>query len=915
MRTRVCNWKRALSILLLAWSNGGVLAQSPIKNIEDNITRELKEDSIVEGHVLRLKSLRKRLNSMGSKHPSRKQFEERVKNEEELLSKRITLLTTPTPKDQEPQGELPNNPASRINPDPVDYRKAEKSEVAKSQGDSKPQMQPNPTKKLNEHRKPDSASMHEEHGQPKGLDLIHSDLSYPWINTSSLDSIGFFHGTKSMWAIQKQYDDSGLWCSSVIWEWEDNWRVTEKKKFGTSEKQILGFHPSPNFQVDGLWFAIYADPKHAKPDTIEVWGHRVSQPMRRPLENQCLCKFERVNNVKINPISFDPNNRNIALGVQGEVVLTHRNPVVPINIYQDRGVVISLDHWIQYGTIEKNLIPSNQPIRFHNGNVLATIPESASFIRNRNLYPFWRKEGPEPSEAPKWWEKRGKRVLRYEYFEGESREENANKLKILISKLIPGDMLLISPGVYSFQTRLDLKLIGTEEFPIVIQGEGTGVVFTRNDESENVINVKDSQFAGIGCIEVTGGSSGVRIQSASNLMIYNSTIHDVGNVGIALNSHDTSAIYIVDNEIFGTRGHGEGIYAGSHDGASQTNGSFFVGNYIHDLASDPDSQGDGIEIKNRSYNNTVKWNYISETRYPGITIYTAGEHTKDPNKIIENVVVDSMDSGIQATGDALIQNNWISGKMTGISSKPFGNLQPRNLSILGNTVLTDTHCIKAKDWYRSDILVVNNFMFSKNRNYLHSGFGKALYFANQLSCELPAEGTLGSIVATSSNRLVPRNDIFGQIRSERSSIGAIEYNLQKVESSSINRDQKPFKFAIFNPVEGQVSFYDEISSDARFRRNCVTEDRGLVKCETALLYIDQLPSDRAQGKTDMYRVRIIDPLKGVLYESSFENLSGNSLLSMKTRMISQKEITGIGVSASSNLILVHPSVVYTLPSR
>jgi len=223
MRTRVCNWKRALSILLLAWSNGGVLAQSPIKNIEDNITRELKEDSIVEGHVLRLKSLRKRLNSMGSKHPSRKQFEERVKNEEELLSKRITLLTTPTPKDQEPQGELPNNPASRINPDPVDYRKAEKSEVAKSQGDSKPQMQPNPTKKLNEHRKPDSASMHEEHGQPKGLDLIHSDLSYPWINTSSLDSIGFFHGTKSMWAIQKQYDDSGLWCSSVIWEWEDNW--------------------------------------------------------------------------------------------------------------------------------------------------------------------------------------------------------------------------------------------------------------------------------------------------------------------------------------------------------------------------------------------------------------------------------------------------------------------------------------------------------------------------------------------------------------------------------------------------------------------------------------------------------------------------------------------------------------------
>jgi hypothetical protein len=714
-----------------------------------------------------------------------------------------------------------------------------------------------------------------------------------------------------MWAVETMREEEKQSASSVIWMWEDNWRVKERELFSRSSKPIILFHPSPLFQKDGLWFAAYADPKNIDSEVVEIWAHRVSQPNKRPLQNHLLCKLRRDPRVELRNLSFDPSTSQIIIGLFGEVEFSELNTDLKLDILPNRGAIIHLGRWTNSEGKEKQLPTDKFPQKHSNKTFLTPIAAEGRDEYPRSLQPFWRKQGPQPSESPSWWAKRGQKIIRHRYVQEKSEEENAQWLSLAISNLKPGDMLLIEPGVYCFKSRFDLKLIGTEISPIVVQGEGPGVVFKRRDNAENVVNIIDSIYSAIGCLEITGGSSGIKIQNASQFMIYNSTIHDIGNVGIAMNSRSTSSIYIIDNEIYGTNGNGEGIYAGSHDGTRKTNGSFFVGNYIHDLACGPDNQGDGIEIKDRSFNNVVKWNYISRSKYPGITVYTNGEDGNPINRIIENVVLDSLDSGIQATSDVLIQGNWVSGERIGIASKPFGKKRPSNIQITGNTVFSDTSSIKASEWNGSDIVIANNFLYSKTRNYFHSGFGKALFIDNQFASELPENNNLGTILSSSRNRLIPRHDIFGQSRCVPSSIGAVEYHTCSTHSNVLSK--RSCNFATFDPSDGELCFYEAIESEPRFKTKLTLDEHRIMPCERPLLYIETLSSSQASEIIEIYRVRILDPVSGYLYSSTVEYPNAKDTTIMNISETTLTSITGIGSTANSNLILVHPKGLYALP--
>jgi parallel beta-helix repeat protein len=171
-------------------------------------------------------------------------------------------------------------------------------------------------------------------------------------------------------------------------------------------------------------------------------------------------------------------------------------------------------------------------------------------------------------------------------------------------------------------------------------------------------------------------------------------IHHVGGVAVSANSPGNTYEGLVfrRNHIHHTSGHGEGFYLGVNnkpDGstAGYMFNSLVEGNYIHDLKGPHVSQGDGIEIKDGSYNNIIRDNVIHDTNYPGVIVY--GTDGNAPNTVERNVIWNSGDHGIQAAAEAIIKNNIIfSSRADGIHSHHHQSALVGNLRILHNTVVS-----------------------------------------------------------------------------------------------------------------------------------------------------------------------------------------------------------------------------------
>ena len=271
------------------------------------------------------------------------------------------------------------------------------------------------------------------------------------------------------------------------------------------------------------------------------------------------------------------------------------------------------------------------------------------------------------------------------------------------SHLQPGDEIILADGIYSDSRKLKISHRGATEAPIVIRSENHGkAVLTRPDARQNTVNIVGAQHVVLRGLEITGGSMGIRIgskdiggikQQAEFITIENCHIHHTGDAAITANFRgdiNTGHKYL-NNEIHHTGGTGEGFYLGSNnDGAGNTTAVFrdslIEGNYIHHLDGPTISQGDGIEIKDGSYNNIIRDNVIHNINYPGILVY--GTDGNAPNIIEGNVIWSSGDNGIQAAADAVITNNIILDSAgSGIHSQNHQSAISGNLAIVHNTVI------------------------------------------------------------------------------------------------------------------------------------------------------------------------------------------------------------------------------------
>ena len=405
--------------------------------------------------------------------------------------------------------------------------------------------------------------------------------------------------------------------------------------------------------------------------------------------------------------------------------------------------------------------------------------------------PFWRKTDGVPSAAPAWYQNIGPVTREVFYNPSLTPDQNGAALRSVLTTLPAGSRVVIHAGTYSVDSYFVITAQGTASQPVVIEGApGQKVSITRKDALQNVINLDNSQYLLIRNLDVYGGSTGLKLQTVSNFMLSDSKIHHVMGVGVAANSKNTSELYFVDNEISYTGGHGEGFYLGSHDGVFKTNNSYVVGNYLHHLASDSAAQGDGIEIKDGSYANVVKYNFVEGTKYPGITVYRTGRGAADRNIIEENVVINSIDAGIQVTADAVVRNNLVIGKSTAFVSKPF-TTNPVNLVVSNNTFLGGATTIRLTNWLTTDLAFANNAIHSPTGQfYSSSKTGRAVATGNinvsnlaTSFTNLKLDGTalnarpiIGSVViGKASSNYLPSGDLNGDTRITKMDTGAVDF--------------------------------------------------------------------------------------------------------------------------------------------
>lgn len=168
----------------------------------------------------------------------------------------------------------------------------------------------------------------------------------------------------------------------------------------------------------------------------------------------------------------------------------------------------------------------------------------------------------------------------------------------------PGDEIVLHAGIYSDSRRLEISQRGSKDKPIVIRAsDGARVIIRRPDARQNSINLLGCQFLILRGIEITGGSSGIRIggkdgHAAKFITLENLHIHHIGGVAVTANfSGETyESMIFRGNHIHHTAGHGEAFYLGSNNAEDgSTTGyiynSIIENNYIHDRRGDSKDVG------------------------------------------------------------------------------------------------------------------------------------------------------------------------------------------------------------------------------------------------------------------------------------------------------------------------------------
>ncbi len=290
----------------------------------------------------------------------------------------------------------------------------------------------------------------------------------------------------------------------------------------------------------------------------------------------------------------------------------------------------------------------------------------------------------------------------------------------------PGDEVVLAGGEYTLTERFSFDIAGTEGMPIIIRAaDGEQPHLHRPMANQNIIDIDGATWVEIRGIEFSGGSAGIRISAADHLTIEDCEVHDSGDVAIRANDSGVTyeSLHIIHNDIHHTNDTGEGMYLGCNNDDCRLANGLIERNYVHHTNQGTVTQGDGIELKEGSYNTIIRDNVIHDTNYPCILTYSANGNG-DGNIIERNVMWNCGDHAIQSAADATIRNNIIlSANVDGIAMQQHQSGSPDNLVVVHNTILQATNNAISLRNAVGSVVIANNAIYAQGGNAVFLGPG------------------------------------------------------------------------------------------------------------------------------------------------------------------------------------------------
>jgi hypothetical protein len=316
-------------------------------------------------------------------------------------------------------------------------------------------------------------------------------------------------------------------------------------------------------------------------------------------------------------------------------------------------------------------------------------------------------------------------TLQLQYNPAKTPQQNGATFKQAAQALLPGQALVLGAGTWFVDSFFTLNLQGTALAPIRIVGmPGSATVITRSDAGQNTLNVGSggaARYLVLSQLEITGGDIGLRLYDAANVWVDRCHVHHCAGAGITANAVNTDHLYLTRNEVDHTNGTAEGFYLGGNNGSVVMRDSIVALNLVHDTGG---SQGDGIEVKQGSFNNWIVANLVHDCQYPCILLYGTGGNA--PNIVERNVCYRSGDNVMQVQGEAIVRNNLLmAGSNNGFESHDHQGLS-RDLTFVHNTIVNTGRGASLASWAnRPNMVFANNVVYSQSAASMQFGNGSA----------------------------------------------------------------------------------------------------------------------------------------------------------------------------------------------
>lgn len=234
-------------------------------------------------------------------------------------------------------------------------------------------------------------------------------------------------------------------------------------------------------------------------------------------------------------------------------------------------------------------------------------------------------------------------------------------LQSAVNALVPGDELVLQGGSYMLASLFTITSQGTADAPIVIRAKAGEVPVIVQSAVQNVINIQGARYLVLRGLTLTGGATGIRLLNASFVTVEDCHIHHTNAPGVA--------------------------------------------------------SGQGIRMREGSYNNLVRDNVVHDTLGPCILLGGAGGLAA--NVVEGNLVLSCGDHGIQATADTQIWNNIVlAATGNGIHLAPVAPSSPGNLIVAHNTVIQTSFGTTAVRVLApvGPVVIANNALFNASGN-------------------------------------------------------------------------------------------------------------------------------------------------------------------------------------------------------